>query len=59
MDQVIKAANASEEYSGDDVLHFRLLTRSGLKVITIGGKDFNLSTAFATFAKPISTGPSN
>ena len=51
MDQIVKAANASEDYRGDNVLHFPLVTRSGMRVMTIGGKDFNLATAFATFAK--------
>lgn len=51
MGELVKAANASEDYRGDNVLHFPLVTRSGMKVITIGGKDFNLSTAFEAFAK--------
>ncbi len=51
MGELVKAANASEDYRGDNVLHFPLVTRSGMKVLTIGGKDFNLSTAFEAFAK--------
>jgi hypothetical protein len=51
MSEVVKAANTSEEYKGDDLLHYPLMTRSGMKVINIGGENFKLSKVFEVLAK--------
>jgi hypothetical protein len=43
MGEAVKAANAVEEFSGEDVeLNFALATASGLKFIQIGGAEFSL-----------------
>ena len=52
MDEVVKAANNSEKFSGENVkLHFPLATKSGLRINSVGGTDFGLSGLLRSLAK--------
>jgi tetratricopeptide (TPR) repeat protein len=52
MGEVVKAANNSEKFNGDNVeLHFPFATKSGLRIISVGGADFGLSGALRSLAK--------
>jgi tetratricopeptide (TPR) repeat protein len=52
MGEVVKAANNSERFNGDNVeLHFPFATKSGLRIISVGGADFGLSGALRSLAK--------
>jgi len=52
MGEVVKAANSSERFSGENVeLHFPFATKSGLRITFVGGADFGLSGALRSLAK--------
>jgi len=52
MGEVVKAANNSERFSGENVeLHFPFATKSGLRITFVGGADFGLSGALRSLAK--------
>ena len=52
MGEVVKAANNSERFNGENVeLHFPFATKSGLRIISVGGADFGLSGALRSLAK--------
>ncbi|HKP84273.1 MAG TPA: hypothetical protein VJT69_19810 [Pyrinomonadaceae bacterium] len=52
MSEVVKAANSSERFSGENVeLHFPFMTKSGLRITSVGGSDFGLSGALRSLAK--------
>ena len=52
MGEVVKAANSSERFSGENVeLHFPFATKSGLRITSVGGADFGLSGALRSLAK--------
>ena len=52
MDDVVKAANNSEKFSGENVeLHFPFATKSGLRIVSVGGADFGLSGVLRSLAK--------
>jgi tetratricopeptide (TPR) repeat protein len=52
MGEVVKAANNSERFNGDNIeLHFPFATKSGLRIISVGGADFGLSGALRSLAK--------
>jgi tetratricopeptide (TPR) repeat protein len=52
MGEVVKAANNSERFSGENVeLHFPFATKSGLRITSVGGADFGLSGALRSLAK--------
>jgi hypothetical protein len=52
MGEAVKAANAVEEFSGEDVeLRFGLATTSGLKFIEISGADFSLTSLVRILAR--------
>jgi tetratricopeptide (TPR) repeat protein len=52
MGEVVKAANNSEKFNGDNIeLHFPFATKSGLRIISVGGADFGLSGALRSLAK--------
>ncbi|HEX5876647.1 MAG TPA: hypothetical protein VFY60_18520 [Pyrinomonadaceae bacterium] len=52
MSEVVKAANSTEKFTGENV-QFRvpLMTKDGLKLISIGGEDFGLSGIIRSLAK--------
>ncbi len=44
MGEAVKSANSAERFTGENVqLHFPLMTKSGLKITSIGGEEFGLS----------------
>jgi tetratricopeptide (TPR) repeat protein len=52
MGEVVKAANNSERFNGENVeLHFPFATKSGLIITSVGGADFGLSGALRSLAK--------
>src|SRR6185295_4622081 len=52
MSEVVKAANNSEGFSGENVeLHFPFATKNGLRITSVGGADFGLSGALRSLAK--------
>lgn len=51
MSRAAKAANASEDFNGENWIRFSMLTRSGIKTIGIGGDNFSLSRGFQLLAK--------
>jgi hypothetical protein len=52
MSEVVKAANGSERFSGENVeLHFPFATKSGLRITSVGGADFGLSGALRSLAR--------
>ena len=52
MSEVVKAANNSERFSGENVeLHFPFATKSGLRITSVGGADFGLSGVLRSLAK--------
>jgi hypothetical protein len=52
MGEVVKAANNSERFSGENVeIHFPFATKSGLRITSVGGADFGLSGALRSLAK--------
>jgi hypothetical protein len=52
MDEVVKTANNSERFSGENVeLHFPFATKSGLRITSVGGADFGLSGVLRSLAK--------
>lgn len=52
MDEVVKTANSSERFSGENVeLHFPFATKSGLRITSVGGADFGLSGVLRSLAK--------
>jgi hypothetical protein len=54
--EAVKAANATEEFSGEpDSLSVTLFTSSGLKLIDLDTSNFNLSILFSSLAKDDST----
>lgn len=51
MGEAVKAANNSEEFSGENVeLHFPFATKSGLRITSVGGADFGLSGVLRSLA---------
>ena len=51
LDAAIKAANLTEDFTGEKVFRFSLPTRNGIKTITVGGDDFSLSRMFELLAE--------
>ena len=52
MGEVVKAANNSAKFSGENVeLHFPFVTKSGLRITSVGGADFGLSGVLRSLAK--------
>ena len=52
MGEVVKAANNSERFSGENVeLRFPFATKSGLRITSVGGADLGLSGALRSLAK--------
>ncbi|MGI8836695.1 MAG: hypothetical protein ACR2H4_08675 [Pyrinomonadaceae bacterium] len=52
MAEAVKAANSADEFTGEDVqLHFPLMTKSGLKITSIGGEDFGLTGVLQSLTK--------
>lgn len=52
MGEAVKAANGTEEFSGEDVgLNFALATTSGLKFIEISGSEFSLGRVVRLLTK--------
>jgi hypothetical protein len=52
MTEAVKAANSTDTFTGEDqALTFPMMTRSGIKFITIGGKEFSLSEMFRSLTK--------
>jgi hypothetical protein len=51
MDEVVKEANRIEAFTGENILTFPLMTRSGVRFVSIGGENFSLTNAFRLFAK--------
>jgi hypothetical protein len=52
MSEVVKAANTSERFNGENVeLHFPFMTKSGLRITSVGGADFGLSGVLRSLAK--------
>jgi hypothetical protein len=49
--EVVKEANRLEGFSGDNTIHFPLMTGSGVRFQTIGGENFSLSNVFRALAK--------
>ena len=42
----MKEANRVEAFTGENVLGFPLMTRSGVKFLNIGGENFSLTNIF-------------
>lgn len=52
MGEVVKAANNSAKFNGENVeLHFPFVTKSGLRITSVGGADFGLSGVLRSLAK--------
>jgi hypothetical protein len=51
MSLAAQAANASEDFNGENWIRFSMPTRNGLKTIGIGGEDFSLFHCFELLAK--------
>ena len=52
MEEAVKAANNSEKFSGENVeLHFPFATKSGLKIVSIGGADYGLTGVMRSLAR--------
>jgi len=51
VDNVVKAANLTEDFTGDNNLFFSIGTRSGIKRMAFGGDDFSLSSVLRLLAK--------
>ena len=51
MSQAAKAANASEDFNGENSIGFWMPTRGSLKTITIGGENYSLFRLFQLLAK--------
>jgi hypothetical protein len=51
MSSVAKAANASEDFNGENSIRYTVLTRAGIKTIGIGGENFSLSRTFQMLAQ--------
>lgn len=52
MSEVVKAANNSEKFNGENLeLHFPFASKSGLRITSICGSDFSLSNLMRSFAK--------
>ncbi len=51
MAEAVKAANVSEEFTGENILNFWLTTRSGMKMINVGGENYSLTKIFRALAK--------
>lgn len=52
MSEAVKAANSTEKFTGENLpFQIPLMTRGGLKMITIGGEDFGLSGMLRSLAK--------
>ena len=52
MGEVVKAANNCEKFNGENVeLHFPYMTKSGLRITSVGGSDFGLSGVLRPLAK--------
>jgi hypothetical protein len=49
--QAAKAANASEDFNGENWIHFSMPTRRSFKAIEIGGESFSLFRLFQLLAK--------
>ena len=49
--QAVKEANRIEGFTGESSLVFPLMTRGGVKFISVGGENFSLTTVFRTLAK--------
>ena len=49
--EAVKEANRIEEFTGESSLTFPLMTRGGVKFISVGGENFSLTTIFRTLAK--------
>jgi hypothetical protein len=52
MGEAVKAANGTEEFSGEDAgLNVAMMTENGLRLIEIGGSEFSLAGVFRLLAK--------
>jgi hypothetical protein len=52
MGEVVKFANSAKEFSGENAqLTFPLLTKSGLRIVSIGGEEFGLAGVFQLLSK--------
>jgi hypothetical protein len=52
MGEVVKAANNSAKFNGENVeLLFPFVTKSGLRITSVGGADFGLSGVLRSLAK--------
>lgn len=51
MSHAAKAANASEDFNGENSIRFSMPTRGGIKTISIGGENFNLFRLFQLLGK--------
>ena len=52
MEEAVKAANNSEKFSGENVeLYFPFATKSGLKIVSIGGADYGLTGVLKSLAR--------
>ena len=51
MNRAAQAANASEDFTGNNRIHFAMLSTSGIRSLEIGGDNFSLFNAFQLLAK--------
>ena len=51
MDRAAQAANASEDFTGNNRIHLAMLSTSGIRSLEIGGDNFSLFNAFQLLAK--------
>ncbi len=49
--EAVKEANRLEEFTGENTIHFPMMTDSGARFLTIGGEKFSLSNVFRALAK--------
>jgi hypothetical protein len=51
IDEAVKEANRVEEFTGENTLHFALITGSGARFIRIAGESFSLTNVVRALAK--------
>lgn len=49
--EAVKEANRREEFTGEDTIYFPMMTDSGVRFLSIGGKNFSLANVFRVLAK--------
>ena len=49
--EAVKEANRLEEFTGENTIHFQMMTGSGVRFQTIGGENFSLANVFRALAK--------